>query len=74
MIRGELLDKDIERRIALALTSFGRLRESIWSNRDILLKLKLRPYRALILLIATYASETWVITVNDENKFLVLEM
>ena len=66
--------KDIERRIALALTSFGRLRESIWSNRDILLKLKLRPYRALILLIATYASETWVITVNDENKFLVFEM
>ena len=33
--------KDIERRIALVLTSFGRLRKSIWSNRDILLKLKL---------------------------------
>ena len=32
---------DIERRIALALTAFGRLRKSIWSNRDILLKLKL---------------------------------
>ena len=27
--------KDIERRIALALTAFGRLRKSIWSNRDI---------------------------------------
>ena len=25
--------KDIERRIALALTAFGRLRKSIWSNR-----------------------------------------
>ena len=34
--------KDIERRIALALTAFGRLRKSIWSNRDILLKLKLQ--------------------------------
>ena len=74
MIRGELLDKDIERRIALALTSFGRLRKSIWSNRDILLKLKLRLYRVLILPIATYASETWAITVNDENKLLVFEM
>ena len=32
--------KNIERRIALGLTSFVRLRKPIWSNRDILLKLK----------------------------------
>ena len=60
MIQGELLEnvnnfvylgssvpnvtKDIERRIALALTLFGRLRKSTWPNRDILLELKLRPY------------------------------
>ena len=66
--------KDIERRIALALTAFGRLRKSIWSNRDILLKLKLRLYRALILPIATYASETWALTNTDEKKLLVFEM
>ena len=74
MIQGELLEnvnnfvylgssvpnvtKDIGRRIALALTLFGRPRKSIWSNRDILLKLKLRLYRVLILPIASYASET----------------
>ena len=90
LIQGELLEnvsnfvylgssvsdttKDIERRIALALTSFGRLRKSIWSNRDILLKLKLRLYRALILPIATYASETWALTNTDEKKLLVFEM
>ena len=66
--------KDIERRIALALTAFGRLRKSIWSNRDILLKLKLRLYRALILPIATYASETWDLTVSDEKELLFFEM
>ena len=66
--------KDIEIRKSLALTAFGRLRKSIWSNRDILLKLKLRLYRALILLIATYASETWALTVSDEKKLLVFEM
>ena len=90
LIQGELLEnvnnfvylgssvpdttKDIERRIALALTAFGRLRKSIWSNRDILLKLKLRLYRALILPIATYASETWALTNTDEKKLLVFEM
>ena len=55
LIQGELLEnvnnfvylgssvpdttKDTETRITLALTAFGRLRKSIWSNRDILLKL-----------------------------------
>ena len=66
--------KDIERRIALALTALGRLRKSIWSNRDILLKLKLRLYRALTLPIATYASETWALKITDEEKLLVFEM
>ena len=56
------------------IAAFGRLRKSIWSNRDILLKLKLRLYRALILPIATYASETWALTNTDEKKLLVFEM
>ena len=58
----------------LALTAFGRLRKFILSNRDILLKLKLRLYRALILPIATYASETRARTISNEKKLLVLEM
>ena len=66
--------KDVERRIALALSAFGRLRKSVWSNRDILLRLKVRLYRALILPIATYAAETWALTVTDEKKLLVFEM
>ena len=48
--------------------------ENLSGKTIILLKLKLRLYRALILAIATYASETWAITVNDENKLFVFEM
>ena len=65
---------DVERRIGLALSAFGRLRKSVWSNRDILLRLKVRLYRALILSIATYASETWALTAATERKLLVFEM
>ena len=36
--------------------------------------MKLQLYRALILPIATYASETWALTVSDEKKLLVFEM
>ena len=49
---------DVKRRISLAATAFGRLRKSIWNKRDISLPLKMRLYNALILPIATYASET----------------
>ena len=66
--------KDVERRIALALSAFGILRKSVWSNRDILLRLKVRLYRALILPIPTYTAETWALTVADEKKLLVFEM
>ena len=65
---------DIDRRIALASTAFGRLRNSVWNKRNISLKLKMRLFRALILPIAIYASETWVLTTKEENKLNVFEM
>ena len=40
------VNKDIERRIDLALSSFGRIRKSICSNKNIVLKLKIRLYRS----------------------------
>lgn len=51
------LKKYMEKRIALALPSFGRLRKLFWSNKNILLKLKIRLYRALVLPIVTYTSQ-----------------
>ena len=40
------VSKDIKKRIDLALSSFGRIRKSIWSNKNIVLKLKIRLYRS----------------------------
>lgn len=68
------INKDIEIGIVLGLSSFGRLRKSIQSNKNILIKLKIQFYRSLILLIATYASETWALTVASKKKLIVLEM
>jgi len=45
---------DVIRRTALAAQAFGRLKEVIWKNRNIVFPLKV----SLILPIATYASET----------------
>jgi hypothetical protein len=65
---------DIKRRIGLASSAFGRLKEAIWSRKDVSLKLKLRLYHALIVPVAVYASETWTIRVEDQRKLSVFEM
>ena len=43
---------DVKRRITFANSAFGRLKKRVWSRREISVKLKLRPYNALILPIA----------------------
>ena len=57
--------EDVLRRIALASTSFGRLQRSVWSRRDVSLRLKIRLLNCLIKPIAIYASETW--TLREEE-------
>ena len=65
---------DVMRRIALAASAFGRLRKVIWDRHDMSNHLKIRLYNALILPIATYASETWTLKSEDTRKLTVFEM
>ena len=65
---------DITRRTALAAQAFGRLQEAIWKNRDVSIPLKARLYNALIVPIATYASETWTLTEKDKQLLNTFEM
>ena len=65
---------DVMRRIALAASAFGRLRKVIWDRHDISNHLNICLYNALILPIATYASETWTLKSEDTRKLTVFEM
>ena len=65
---------DVMRRIALAASAFGRLQKVIWDRRDISNHLKIRLFNALLLPIATYASETWTLKSEDTRKLTVFEM
>lgn len=67
-------EEDVNRRIALAASSFGRLRKTVWSRRDLSRRLKVRLYNALILPIAIYASETWTLRAEETRKLEVFEM
>ena len=64
---------DVHHRISMASQAFGRLR-TIWSSKDVSIKLKTRLYGALILPIATYGSESWTTRRKDIDALLVFEM
>lgn len=65
---------DVLHRISMASQAFGRLRSSVWTSRDMSRKLKVRLYKALILPIATYGSETWTTRKEEMSALLVFEM
>ena len=64
---------DIDKRLAIAYSSFGRLSKIVWCNSKLPIKLKLRLMYALIMPIATYACSTWTLTKKDTDKLRVFE-
>ena len=64
---------DIDRRLALAYTAFGKLNKNVWSNKNLPMCLKTRLLQALVFPIATYSCSTWTLTKKDANKLRVFE-
>ena len=65
---------DIARRVALASSAFGRLRESVWRRGDVSQRLKMRLFKALIVPIAIYGAEIWTLKAKDSRRLEVFEM
>ena len=65
---------DVKRRVTLASSAFGRLRKSLWSRREVSLKLKVRIFECLIKPTAIYASESWALRAEDKRELLIFEM
>uniref|UniRef100_H3A9V8 Reverse transcriptase domain-containing protein n=1 Tax=Latimeria chalumnae TaxID=7897 RepID=H3A9V8_LATCH len=66
-------EEDIKRRIGLASAAFGRL-SRIWKVKNILVKMKVRVYEAMVIPILLYGSEYWSMRKVDEQKILTTEM
>ena len=62
------LDAELDCRIGKAATTFGRLRQRVWSNRDLSIKLKIRVYVACVLSILLYCSESWTTYRRQERR------
>ena len=53
---------------------YERWKGTVWSNKDLNMKLKKRLYKALIVLVVKFTSEILPLKSSDENKLLVFEM
>lgn len=63
------LDNEISSRIQKAAVSFGKLEGRLWSKHNITLETKISVYRACILTVLLYASESWT-TYRSQIKLL----
>ena len=59
---------DVTRRIALASSANGRLREPVLRRGDVFQLLKMRLFRALVTKIGMYGPDTWTLRAEDSWK------
>jgi Reverse transcriptase (RNA-dependent DNA polymerase) len=66
-------EADIKRRIGLAYAVFNRL-VNIWNCNRLAMGIKVQVYKAMVLPVLLYGSESWTMRKQDENRVLVAEM
>ena len=55
------IDDDVQRRMPKASASFGRLRQRLWNNHHVSMRIKIKIYRAIVLSTLLYGAEAWAV-------------
>ena len=55
------VSKDLDNRLSIASSSFGRLSKRVWQSHSLRLSTKLQVYRAVVVTTIMYGAETWVL-------------
>ena len=62
------IDDEIQRRMAKASASFGRLRQRLWNNHHVSMRVKGKIYRAIVLSTLLYGAEAWTLYRRQVKK------
>ena len=62
------IDDEIQRRMAKASASFGRLRQRLWNNHHVFMLVKGNIYRAIVLATLLYGAEAWTVYRRQVKK------
>ena len=55
------IEAELQKRMSKASMSFRRLRERLWNNHNVSMRVKEKNYRAIILSTLLYGAETWTV-------------
>ena len=62
------IDDEIQRRMAKASASFGRLCQRLWNTQNVSLRVKGKIYRAIVLSTLLYGAEAWTVYRRQVKK------
>ena len=62
------IDDEIQRRMAKASASFGRLRQRLWNHHHVSMRVKGKIYRAIVLSTLLYGAEAWIVYRREVKK------
>ena len=62
------IDDEIQRRVAKASAYFGRLRQRLWNNDHVSMRVKGKIYRAIVLSTLLYGAEAWIVYKRQVKK------
>ncbi|KAI0217907.1 putative aarF domain-containing protein kinase 5 [Lamellibrachia satsuma] len=62
------IDAEIQRRMAKASASFGRLRQRLWNNHHVSTRVKGKIYQAIVLSTLLYGAEAWTVYRRQVKK------
>ena len=62
------IDDEIQRRMAKASASFGRLRQRLWNNHHVSMRVKGKIYRAIVLSTLLCGAEAWTVYRRQVKK------
>ena len=66
--KDDRIDAEIQKRMAKASTSFGRLRQRLWNNHHVSIRVKGKIYRAIVISTLLYAAECWTLYRSHVKK------
>ena len=62
------IDDEIQRRMAKVCASFGRLRQRLWNNHHVSMRVKGKIYRAIVLSTLLYVANAWTVCRRQVKK------
>ena len=63
-----IIDDEVNARLAGASAAFGRLHNNLWNRRGITLETKVKVYRTVVLTTLLYGCESWMVYESHAKK------